>query len=144
MARRRYRGDHRSGLEDRTAAYLTSRGINFEYETESLQYYKKVPKSQCEDCGGTQVLKEHWYTPDFILDIDAKKIYIEMKGKFSGTDRVKMVLVKEAHPELDIRMVFMRDNWITKEHKNRYSDWAIQKGFPWAVGSIPDGWIEEK
>lgn len=39
-----------------------------------------------------------------------------------------MLLVLEQHPELDIRMLFQKDNLINKGSSTRYSDWAITHG----------------
>lgn len=55
----------RSGLEDRVAASLMSRGVEPLYETERVQY--EVPQ------------KFHWYTPDFKIN------------RKDGTDRKSVV-----------------------------------------------------
>lgn len=39
-----------------------------------------------------------------------------------------MLLVLEQHPELDIRMLFQKDNLINKGSSTRYSDWAVAHG----------------
>mgnify|MGYP003525181812 FL=1 len=73
-------------------------------------------------------------------------MYIESKGKFTAQDRKKMVLVKEQNPEADIRLLFMRDNYLTTQKKSKYSTWAIRNDFTFAVsysGHVPDSWIEE-
>ena len=59
--------------------------------------------------------------PDFFLP---NGVIIEAKGFFKPSDRRKMLAVKEAHPELDIRFVFMRDNTLSKSSKTTYSMWA--------------------
>ena len=46
---------------------------------------------------------------------------IEAKGFFKPSDRRKMLAVKEAHPHLDIRFVFMRDNTLSKNSKTTYT-----------------------
>jgi predicted nuclease of restriction endonuclease-like RecB superfamily len=89
---------------------------SLEYETELLEYF--VPK---------------FYKPDFIIRSKPKDIYIEAKGFFTPSDRTKLLAVKEAHPDLDIRLLFQRDNWLTKAHKQRYSDWARKNGFPFSI-----------
>lgn len=112
-------------------AGLDVKGIVYEYETERISF--------------TQPEKKRSYIPDIILTkMLGDKMYIELKGKFDRDAQQKMVLVKSEHPELDIRLVFMRDNRMSKNTKTKtYSDWARQKGFPFAVGHIPDGWLEE-
>ena len=52
--------------------------------------------------------KVHTYTPDFYLP--KQKIFIETKGLFTSADRQKMRLVKEQHPDLDIRFIFNNSN----------------------------------
>lgn len=69
-------------------------------------------------------------------------IYIETKGWFRPSDRTKMLAVKKCNPDADIRLVFQSDNWLTKAHKRRYSDWAKEHGFPYAIGSVPKEWLE--
>lgn len=86
---------------------------------------------------------EKEYTPDFLLEFrDGTKRFIEVKGHFKWEDREKMYAVKKAHPNLDIRMVFDRDNKIAKNSKMRYSDWCAKYGYMCAFGSIPDEWLE--
>lgn len=137
----------RSNFERTIAASLRSRGIKFEYESEQLEYYTKVRGGCCWECGSEgECYQRRWYTPDFIIrrnkSIKARDdLYIETKGKFTSRDRSKMVDVKKAHPDLDIRFVFMRDNYLSKRSKIRYSDWAIQNNFEYAIGDIPDEWL---
>lgn len=126
----------RSGYEEHVAKSLDSRNIPYEYEAEVLSYIKPpVPP------------KPSRYTPDFTIEKkDGTKMYIESKGKFTAQDRKKMVLVKEQNPEADIRLLFMRDNYLTTQKKSKYSTWALRNGFPFAVsysGHVPDSWIEE-
>ena len=52
----------------------------------------------------TYIPKPRTYTPDFY--IPETNIYIEAKGHLDKGDRVKMLLVKEQYPDLDIRFVF--------------------------------------
>ena len=109
---------------------LDTLGVVYEYETERIKF--------------TQPQKARYYKPDIILRAkDNHKIYIELKGKFDRDSQAKMRWVKEQNPELDIRLVFMRDNKMTKSAKKTYTDWAEQHGFPYAVGSIPNEWLEE-
>ena len=43
------------------------------------------------------------YTPDFVLP---NGIILETKGQFISDDRRKHKLIKQQHPDLDIRFVF--------------------------------------
>lgn len=98
-------------------------GVVFEYEPVKLPY-----------------ILERVYIPDFKIG----DIFIEAKGKLDQDTRSKMAAVKRAHPELDIRFVFMRaNNKLSKNSKQTYGDWADKNGFPWADGVIPEDWFDE-
>lgn len=119
----------RSRLEDRIAEQIEETGCPYTYEQDKITYTVPTRKAK--------------YTPDFKLN---DKIYIEAKGRFRTTaDRQKLALVKEQHPDLDIRLVFQRArNPIYKGSKTTYADWAETHGFKWADnGRIPDEWIKE-
>lgn len=105
--------------------------------------------------------KTRTYTPDFIIRprvlvkgtsrrskkstgiSDDEVLIIETKGLFTAANRTTMKLVAEYHPDLDIRMVFMRDNKIHKKSDMRYSDWCKRHGIPYAIGDIPEEWLKE-
>ena len=101
-----------------------------EYESEVLKYH---------------IEEDRRYTPDFPLTkLKGGKMYIEGKGKFSATDRKKMLLVKAQHPGIDIRFVFYRAAAkIRKGSKTSHAMWAEKHGFPYADKLIPKKWIEE-
>ena len=80
----------RSGLEERIASELETESVAFEFEKTKLEY--------------TKPMKVHTYTPDFY--IPKTDMFIETKGLFTSADRQKMRLVKEQHPDLDIRFIF--------------------------------------
>ena len=122
---------YRSGLEDKISEQLKFTGKSWSYETEKLKY--TVPERVAT------------YTPDFILiKKDGSKMYIETKGRFTTADRKKMKLVKEANPELDIRILFQTpNNKIIKTSKTTYADWADKHGYLWAAKEIPTNWLEE-
>lgn len=122
---------YRSGLEDKISEQLKFTGKSWSYETEKLKY--TVPERVAT------------YTPDFILiKKDGSKMYIETKGRFTTADRKKMKLVKEANPELDIRILFQTpNNKIIKTSKTTYADWADKHGYLWAAKEIPKEWLEE-
>ena len=126
----RYRSNtgHRSGLEDKVAAFLTKHGINYTYEKLVLHYVKPAKNSR--------------YTPDFVLEND---IIIETKGRFLTADRQKHLLVKEQHPDLDIRFVFSRSQTrISKLSKTTYAMWCEKNGFQYADETIPTSWLSEQ
>jgi hypothetical protein len=119
----------RSGFEKKVAKYLEQNKIPFEYETLKVPY--------------TIPVKKKTYNPDFILP---NGIIVEAKGLLARDVREKMALVAEQNPDLDIRILFMRDNKIAKNSKTRYSDWCKKRNIKYAVsedGHIPEAWILE-
>jgi hypothetical protein len=117
----------RSGLEEAVAEQLKERGIEVEFESFSVPF--------------TQPQKPRKYTPDFPLP---NGIIVETKGRFVTADRQKHLMVKEQHPDLDIRFVFSNPNQrISKQSQTTYQVWATAKGFLCAKKSIPDEWLKE-
>lgn len=118
----------RSGLEEKIAKDLTDRKVKFEYETKKISYV--VPERNAT------------YTPDFILP---NGIIVEGKGVFDVEDRQKHLLIKEQHPELDIRFVFTRSAApIRKGSPTSYAAWCDKHGFQYADKIIPQSWLDEK
>lgn len=122
----------RSGFEQDFAA---SCPVPYQYESERIAYPVTLTKH---------------YTPDFILTKrDGSKMYLELKGRFTASDRVKMKRIKKCHPDLDIRMVFqMGSNRITKTSKTTYMQWCAKEGFPaydckGKPAHIPEEWLNE-
>ena len=115
---------YRSRLEERLARWLELNEVLFEYETLRLSYTITAN-----------------YTPDFILP---NGVILEAKGYFKPVDRRKMLAVKKANPELDIRLVFQAPyNTLSKESKTTYAMWADKNEFMWCSSSdIPLSWIE--
>ena len=119
----------RSSLELKIANSLHKRGVAYTYEMGLVVTYA-IPMSV------------HRYTPDF--QVIGHKWVVEGKGLLDSATRVKMLHVKASNPDLDIRFVFQRDNPIYKGSKVRYSQWATKHGFKWAIGDIPQAWIDEE
>ena len=80
------------------------------------------------------------YLPDFELP---NGILVEAKGQLDVIDRRKMVAVKVAWPEKDIRFVFQNARCRLSRHGKTYGEWATAAGFPFAEGSIPLEWFKE-
>jgi hypothetical protein len=142
----------RSGFEDSLVKTLKTFVKKVGYEVSKLAY---------------KVFLERNYIPDFTLEKkDGSFMYIEAKGRFTVEDRKKMLLVKEQHPDKDIRLLFQSDNWLTKLtpsqkkklksnlliSKLRYSGWAEKHGFKYAISkknkdddswSFPKEWLKE-
>lgn len=83
--------------------------------------------------------QKHRYTPDFTL---ANGVRIEGKGRFTPSDRTKLLAVKEAHPNLDLRLVFGCNNKLNKKSKERYFDWAEKHGFKYSLREVPKEWVK--
>ena len=89
-------------------------------------------------------ISEHKYTPDFsIYSADGEFVFaIEAKGRFTTDDRSKLLAVRKAHPDLDLRLLFQKDQVIRKGSKTLYSDWARKHGFDYHIGEdLPERWI---
>ena len=75
---RAIKAGYRSGLEEQTAIYLKKKGVTFTYEEQKIKW---------DD------FKVRTYTPDFVL---ANGIIIETKGRFTGTDRMKHLSIRNS------------------------------------------------
>lgn len=129
-SRLRYHGiqaGYRSGLEETVAEDLKRRGIEAKYEEVKINY--------------TKPSKPATYTPDFVLP---NGIIIETKGRFVTADRQKHVLIKDQHPELDIRFLFQNSRArISKTSKTTYAEWCRKNGFRFADKVVPNAWLTE-
>lgn len=118
---------YRSGLEEKLAEQLSSRGVPVAFEQYEVTYV--IPASN------------HRYTPDFVLP---NGVIIEGKGLFDAEDRKKHLLIKAQHPGLDIRFVFSSSR--TKLYKGSpttYGMWCEKNGFKFADKAIPVEWMKE-
>lgn len=120
---------YRSGLEEAVANYLQDRNISFEYENKANTIKYIVPA------------KGHSYLPDFKLP---NGIIVETKGRFLLADRKKHELIKQQHPEIDIRIVFSNSKTkISKKSNTTYGMWCEKLGIPYADKVIPQSWLDE-
>jgi hypothetical protein len=138
--------EYRSKLEKDVAEKLTAAGVEYGYESQHVHY--------------TVPAREAKYLPDF--SVNDCPIIIEPKGRFGGNyegfggrrmvgtkdaavkERQKFILLKEQHPELDIRFIFSRAATpIYPKSKTSYGKWATDHGFKWAEKVVPDAWIDE-
>lgn len=119
---------YRSGLEEKTAAFLRVSGFGpVEYEQYTISY--TIPPRQTK------------YTPDFVLP---NGIIIETKGLFLPDDRQKHLLIKDQHPDLDIRFVFTNSHAkLYKGSPTSYATWCEKFGFQYSQRSIPKEWLFE-
>ena len=115
----------RSGFEAKVAGQLRRCGIDYNYETLQIEYRKIAT-----------------YLPDFIL---LNGIILEAKGVWTVEDRTKHLLVREQHPELDVRLVFQNaNNKIRKGSKTTYAAWCDKKGLKWCDKVIPKSWFRQR
>jgi hypothetical protein len=130
----------RSKFEEKIAAQLEAADKGWVYEHYKFDYYKRVRSGSCKQCTSKDVVQKHIYTPDFF--VIEKGFFIETKGIFSPTDRQKMILMKEQHPGIEIRLVFQQDALIQHKKKStRYTAWAADHDYMSAVGGIPVLWL---
>lgn len=117
---------YRSQFEAEIAAALAASGTEADYEPARIPYNIH--------------LTAH-YTPDWLLP--AQAIVLEAKGRFTKADRDKMLLVKQQHPHLDIRLIFQAPNAKTAGRQT-CAAWADKHGFPWCGPDIPADWLRHK
>jgi hypothetical protein len=117
---------YRSGFEHKVSEKLTESKIKFGYEITQIDYIK--PETH------------HKYTVDFTLP---NGILVETKGRWVLEDRKKHLLIKDQHPELDIRIVFQNPNGkIRKGSKTTYADWCDKHEIVWADKEVPKEWLK--
>jgi LytS/YehU family sensor histidine kinase len=121
----------RSGLEakvaEQIAAALGPSAVEYESKAHIIEYTKPERKAK--------------YTPDFPLP---NGIIVETKGRFVTADRQKHLLIKEQHPQKDIRFVFTNPNArISKTSATTYAMWCEKHGFKYAKATIPPAWFKE-
>lgn len=113
-------------------AFLEGEGIDPRYEAEKIEY--EVPARRAK------------YTPDFPIYTrgTGKKVIIETKGQFKAADRKKHLLIKQQHPDIDLRFVFTNPNQrLSKQSKTTYAKWCEDHGFLFAKGLPPIEWLDE-
>lgn len=135
---------YKSQYEYRFSQHLETEGINFLYEPEIISYIYPIKNSICRDCGGKDAGRRASYTPDFYLpDYD---LWIETKGKWDSAGRTKIMAVLESDNKLtkdNFRMLFMYDNWLTSNKKQRYVSWCTTQGIVAAAGDVlPFEWLK--
>lgn len=120
-------GIYQSQLEHRIAKQLKKGMSDVKYEPFKISY---------------TIRKD--YVPDFVVRTrSGKTIYIETKGWFKTEDRVKMRAVKDSNPDLDIRLLFDKNNKVSSRGKMKYTEWCDKHGFKCAVKEIPKEWYSE-
>ena len=121
-------GKYQSQLEERVAKQLSRGGLqSVKYEPFKVAY----------------TIRKH-YVPDFVIVTKSgKEIYIEVKGWFRPEDRTKMRAVKSSNPELDIRILFDKNNKVSSRGKMKYTEWCEKNSIKCAIKTIPKEWFKE-
>jgi hypothetical protein len=118
----------RSGLEVKVAKQLESLGVEYDYEPYKIEFLRPAQTSK--------------YTPDFLIEVNG--LLVEAKGRFTSQERKKFKLIKESHPDLDLRFVFSNPKAkIGKKSNTTYGMWCERMGFPYAKELIPIEWLKE-
>jgi hypothetical protein len=139
--KKRNQATYRSGLEVKVVEQLNKCKATYEFEPNDGKIVYEVPSSI------------HSYTPDFVIKTKTgKTIIVETKGIWDYADRYKHLLIRQQHPDLDIRFVFTRSKQrIRKGSSTTYADICEGlgrspfKGVRWIYSdrSIPSSWLEE-
>lgn len=95
------------------ASLLKRKGIKYEYESCAIPYILK----------GT-------YKPDWKV---GKGLFLETKGKFDYRERRKLLAVVNQNPDKEIRVVFQRNNKISRASSTTYGDWCDKHDIKWSV-----------
>jgi hypothetical protein len=98
----------KSGLEEVIYNYLKDNKVHFVYEGMKIKFELPTQKKS--------------YTPDFPIN---DRFIVEAKGAFNSADRKKHKLIREQHPELDIRFIFSNSKTkIGKKSLTTYGKWC--------------------
>jgi len=128
ISRRRHGIAHgyRSGLEEKVSRQIEEFGLPVKYEEEKISYVWPERNST--------------YCPDFRLG----DFFVETKGIWTVEDRQKHHLIREQHPDLDIRLVFSNQNArLYKGSPTTYAAYCEKHGFKYANRTIPEDWLNE-
>ena len=131
----------RSGLELDAANLMTKLGVEWEYESMKLPYKMQTTKRNqcCGNCGSTDIMVETTYTPDFIFH--DKNVIYEFKGRWTLTDRKKIIAVQQQNPSWLIVMVF-QDPKIKVSKLHSYGSWCDKNNIKWFANSNKSKWID--
>lgn len=121
----------RSKLELKFEEILKDFEVEYDYEVTKIPY--TIPESK------------HTYTVDWTL---LNGMLLETKGYLSNhQERYKYVLLKQQHPDLDLRFVFDNPNKLVGGTKMTHAKWAEKYNFKWC--GIKDveqihSWVKER
>ena len=122
----------KSGLEEVIYNYLKDNKVHFVYDGMKIKFELPTQKKS--------------YTPDFPIN---DRFIVEAKGAFNSADRKKHKLIREQHPELDIRFIFSNSNTkIGKKSLTTYGKWCELFKFKYhciqsTKTPFPEEWLNE-
>jgi hypothetical protein len=132
LRQRAIKNGYRSGLEETLSRQIAEAGLPVVYEPKADKVSYTWPERQST------------YLPDFKLPKPGGYFYVEAKGYWQVDDRQKHLLIRDQHPEIDIRFVFSNQNArLYKGSPTTYAQWCDKHGFEYANKSIPTEWLTE-
>ena len=132
LRKRAIKNGYRSGLEETLSRQIAEAGLPVVYEPKADKVSYTWPERQST------------YLPDFKLPKPGGYFYVEAKGYWQVDDRQKHLLIRDQHPEIDIRFVFSNQNArLYKGSPTTYAQWCDKHGFEYANKSIPTEWLTE-
>jgi hypothetical protein len=136
---------YRSLFEVSIAKQLYNWKIDCAYEPFGIRYKSRITRAVCSECGNKGAYTNDIYIPDWVVwdKRGGIKFFIEAKGKLSRDVRKKHKAILDTNPLIDIRLVFQKNNWVTTNHVQRYTDWARSNGYRAAVELPPKEWFSE-
>lgn len=119
-----YEHGYRSKFEFTFSERLKELKLKAKYESSKLKYI--VPQTT------------RTYTPDWEI---GKDIFIETKGRFTASDRKKILLVKAANPKVKVYMLFQNAQVkLSKVSNTTYAEWCNKNEIIWADIRDEDTW----
>ena len=127
----------RSGFEAQVAPALLKAG--YKYEPKTYQVLVPVRGHICQSCVENRyIVRQSHYTPDFVR----WREIVEAKGNLTARNRGMLIAFAKQYPDLKFRVLLQKDNWLTKTHRMRYTDWCKKHDIVCAVGTkVPREWL---
>jgi hypothetical protein len=121
---------YRSEFEAAVVCDLHSRGVDHQYEEETLLY--SIPAT---------------YLVDVVLPAEmtatGKPIHVEIKGWLPAEDKRKILALLRDHPNIDFRMVLQQGAYKRKKGLYPEARWCVKQGIVWAESRIPSTWLKK-
>lgn len=115
---------YRSNFELSFSKRLSELKLKVQYESEKIYY--------------VQPEKIRTYNPDWTI---RKDVYIETKGRFTASDRQKILYVIKSNPKIKLYLLFQNSKvTLSKVSKTTYGDWCTKNGILWADSKDEKTW----